>query len=422
MLALAGEGRAAQRPAAPGDTAAADTAAVAGVTASDTTAVADTTAADTTAVADSLAAVVVGAPGLVIQRIDLRGLPLVDARFTVRDGRGAWVTGLAPSDLAFTLDGKPLDPSGPGARLSSRLANDEHLTVAFAVDVSGSMRETLPIVRAAIADFVSRLAERDEVGLVTFSEAFAVPVPPGGDRARVVATLDSLAIQGNTALYDAIAGALDVLAESPNPRRALVAISDGADNRSRVALEDVRARAESAGVPIYAFALGPAADTTAMGELADATGGRLVPTTDPADLRALYAELVGLLAAEYRLELRLPGGADGAWHRLAIEVRAPLEGLAPGASRAERPFLATTGPGVARGFVAGARAAHARAGLARSWALASAAAFVLLALVVVPAGRARGRPLAPLVLLALVLALALGGFAAFLWTWLGSGV
>jgi len=347
--------------------------------------------------------------GVVIERIDVRRLPEVDVRFTVRDENGQWVQGLNPQEVSVRLDDDPI----VSGLISSRFVDGDYLTVAFAVDISGSMRAALPEVRAAIADFASRLGEKDELGLVTFNETFSVPVPLDGDRDQVVAHLDSLAIRGNTAFYDALDGALDLLARSSNPRRTLVAVSDGSDNRSTVTLEAIGERANAEGIPVYAIALGAEADTVAMRELTNATGGKLVPISDPGDLRRLYSDLAGLLTNEYRLVFSLPGGMDERFHDVAIEVDA--EGWT-----AKRPFLATKSPGVSRRFLGSRRAAAARSDLYRTWALiglpALAAAFGGVLLV----ARTRRLPLSVgLLLLTTLLAISFSGFVALLWHYFG---
>lgn len=358
----------------------------------------------------------VAAPGVTIERLDLTATPLVEARVTIVDDRGGWVHGLRADEFDVRLDDQPVELGTERAGITSRFVDGEHMSVLTVVDVSGSMRAALPHVRAAIADFAARLGEKDEIGLVTVADATRIPIPPGADRERLVALLDSLPIGGNTAILDAVVAGLDSLATRPTPRRALILLSDGADNRSTATVEEAAAGAGDHGIPIYGIALGDEADTAAMGALARASGGRLLREGDPTELRRIYTELAGLLQSEYRLTIRLTEEEANRWHRLGISLRSPPAGVPESLAATERPFLASRTPGVDRGFVSGARTAHQRGRLLWWWALGSLAALVPalgLTLAASRSERVRIRPLS--VALALTLAGALGGLGALLW-------
>lgn len=361
----------------------------------------------------------IAVPGVAIERLDLTGTPVVEARITVADAAGAWIQGLRPDEFDVRLDGRPVTLGGDRARLASRFVDGEYLTVLAVVDVSGSMRAALPHVRAALADFAARLGEKDEIGLVTVADAPRIPLPPGAGRERLAALVDSLPIGGHTAILDAVVAGLDSLAARPAPRRALIVLTDGVDNRSAADVDEAAAAARDHGIPVYAIALGARADTAAMAALAGASGGRLLRGADPAELRRIYSDLAGLLESEYRLVIRLDDPEVGRWHRLSVALRPAPPGVP---ARAERPFLATRTPGVARDFVSGARARRGRGRLLRLWGLAALVALVPVLGLALAVSRARGarmvRPL-PLALLA-ALAGAVAGLAALLvwmFTW-----
>ena len=358
-----------------------------------------------------------GSAGVRIHRVNLSESPVIDVRFTVADGSGAYVQGLGPGDLRVLVDSAEA-AYGPNLVLSSRFVDGDFLTLVFAVDVSGSMREAMPEVKAAIAEFVARLGEKDEVALLTFNESTNVPIPPTGDPAALMTFLDSLEMRGNTALYDAVAGGLDILEASPNTRRALIAVSDGSDNRSTRTMEEVRDRAVRGGIAIYGLALGEKADTAVLSALATATGGRVIAAVDPAGIRSVYSEVAGLLINEYRLVLTLPPEGRERWHTIRIDLAAAVPGLGPETSHAERPFLATRNPGASQAVLIGGRAAAARASLVRVWALAFFAAFVPISLLAALVARRRGMPFDwRLWILTVLLAGVASGVLALLYTY-----
>ena len=85
--------------------------------------------------------------------------------------------------------------------------------------------------------FVQVLKKDDEVGLFTFNTSVVGSVDLTADRERVDAAISAVEPAGETALYDAIAAALEGL-KSIKRRKAVLVFTDGEDNaaacRSRV--------------------------------------------------------------------------------------------------------------------------------------------------------------------------------------------
>ncbi len=129
-------------------------------------------------------------------------------------------------------------------------------------------------------------------------------------------------------------------------RRALVVLSDGADENSRASFAQVLTAARATSVPVFPLALGYANEDRSLkarlGELARATGGRLIESASPDALQASYGEIVELLRSSYLLgyypsaagsqalpERRLAeqiseGAAMGLrWHEVRVVLRRP---------------------------------------------------------------------------------------------------
>jgi VWFA-related protein len=82
---------------------------------------------------------------------------------------------------------------------------------------------------------------------------------------------------GKTALYDAVAAALEHLKQGNRDKKVLIVVSDGADNASKHQLAQIKAEAEKSNAIIYALGLYEADDPDrnpgVIRELARATGG-----------------------------------------------------------------------------------------------------------------------------------------------------
>ena len=165
------------------------------------------------------------------------GVAMVPLTVTVTDTNGKHVTGLTGDDFKVFEDGveQPL----------SFFACDEvPVNVALVVDTSGSMRADLPLVQAAALGLVGSLRASDRGAVVTVRENAGIPQPFTSDQALIERAIRGLSMSGATALYD---GLYVVLKEFERERRAavqvrrqaLVVLSDGLDNRSRLGFDDV---------------------------------------------------------------------------------------------------------------------------------------------------------------------------------------
>ncbi len=210
----------------------------------------------------------------------------------------------------------------------------EEATVILAMDVSRSMKAKdveptrLEAARAAAEGFLVQVPEKFRVGVVSFATRAAVGVPPTHDRALVEAALDSLTPGEGTAIGDAVA--LSVRVGQPKqppgeegeegaggedeevvvPPRAIVLISDGAQDGGSIEPAKAAEEAKERGIPVYTVLVGtpagvveerltggferiirvpPSPETLQM--LAEATGGEFFTALDDERLKEVYEEL-----------------------------------------------------------------------------------------------------------------------------------
>jgi VWFA-related protein len=102
----------------------------------------------------------------------------------------------------------------------------------------------------AIADFVRGLDRADSVAIYTFSRNLSRPGPLTKDRSEAIMGLRKSVAGDDTALYNTLLLTLRDAAKVPG-RKVVIVFSNGPDNASMVAPDDVRAVAEDEGIPIY---------------------------------------------------------------------------------------------------------------------------------------------------------------------------
>ncbi|MFQ3633995.1 extracellular solute-binding protein [Roseiflexus sp.] len=176
--------------------------------------------------------------------------------------------------------------------------NRKRADILIVVDVSGSMEgEKLEAAKAGLGTFLSRILPEDRVGLVLFSTESRLVVPPAplsDVRIKLDDAIAAMRAQGRTALYDALIDgkeALDSLPSTDDDRiRAIVLLSDGLDNSSRVTLEQVRLAFEESGISIFPVAYGVDADTDALQQIATFSRTILVQG-DTGDIGQIFENL-----------------------------------------------------------------------------------------------------------------------------------
>lgn len=190
---------------------------------------------------------------------------------------------------------------------------DEPISVAFVLDVSGSMRmlEKIESAKEAIRFFVESLRPKDKFGLVAFAdEQVAWITPFTSDRELF---LERLAVQegyGQTALNDAVAAAPGLVDDAEVGRKAIVLFTDGVDTGSDLSVPEAIAAARRVHVPIYTIGftslpeilvtktgVDPNLDT--LRRFSEETGGTLYAVNDPDDWKEAVAEISEELRFQY---------------------------------------------------------------------------------------------------------------------------
>jgi Ca-activated chloride channel family protein len=204
---------------------------------------------------------------------------MVVLTFTVTNSKGNYINGLKPSDFRVTEDGivqkintfgegnkppvqvmddgstRPLNAAVPGEldnKPGSEVRSDSFVgtNVFVLFDTSNYMYRGFVYASDAIADFVRGLDRADSVAVYTFSRNLSRPAPLTRDRGAAIFGLRKAVAGDDAALYNGLLLTLRDAAKVPG-RKVIIVFSNGPDNASMVAPDDVRAVAEDAGIPIY---------------------------------------------------------------------------------------------------------------------------------------------------------------------------
>jgi Ca-activated chloride channel family protein len=248
---------------------------------------------------------------------DKVNVEVVQVTVTVTDDTTHFIPGIPRPAFRVLEDGKPQ----PITYFSSE---DVPLELIVAVDVSGSMTAAMPKLKKAVKDFLGAIPAKDQVSLVGFNDTvFALTSKNTNPQERMKA-VDRLAPWGATALYDVIMRGTDMLGRQPG-RKALVVFTDGEDQGSHVALEDVEHRLQSSDVTLYMIAQGRGVSQDylkkTMQRLTVPTGGRTFTTDSVDQLHSAFEELLDELSNQYLLGYQPTNPTrDDKWREIKVEV------------------------------------------------------------------------------------------------------
>jgi VWFA-related protein len=117
-------------------------------------------------------------------------------------------------------------------------------------DTSNYMYRGFVYASDAIADFIRGLDRADSVAVYTYSRNLTRASDLTRDRGDAIGGLRKAVAGDDSALYNALLLTLRDAAKVPG-RKVVIVFSNGPDNASMIAPDDVRAVAEDEGIPIY---------------------------------------------------------------------------------------------------------------------------------------------------------------------------
>jgi len=301
---------------------------------------------------------------------------LVSIEAAVTDKRGANAGALDANDFVIYED-------GVAQRISNFATTDVPFNVVIVIDTSGSTRDDVILMKRAARRFLNELRPGDRVAVVAFNESIQLLTHLTSDHNRVERALALLEPGNGTAFYDALHLTVEAVLGKVQGRKAIVVLTDGVDSYGSYTFERLRPELEKASTAAYFLELNTENFTeagllrscsdrshfrfsskqlrkyyqdlettraeqptdhcllsiderrkinqrlyamahTEMGQLADRTGGRVVPVSDIQQLEPAYAQIAAELRTQYSLGYYPSNDShDGKWRSLRVEIKRP---------------------------------------------------------------------------------------------------
>jgi VWFA-related protein len=269
----------------------------------------------------------------------------VNVVFTVTDKHNHFVKDLKQADFKVLDDKRPPE-SVRGFSSETNLP----LRVGLLVDASNSIRDRFRFEQQAAIEFLNQIihSNRDQAFVLGFDTTPEITQNFTGETEKLANGVRMLRPGGGTALYDALYGACrDKLQKTTQGmRRAIILLSDGEDNQSRVTRDDAIEEAQRAEVIVYAISTNVSGVKSRgdkiMETIATSTGGRAFFPFKIEEVSDAFSQIQEELRSQYAISYK-PSEftADGRYRTIDIEsvnkkfkVRSRKGYFAPKAERA----------------------------------------------------------------------------------------
>ena len=244
-----------------------------------------------------------GGRNLILNRIESRTWPDIVLNLSLVGPDGKAVPDINPNQFEIQERGTTQNLVG----LELGPARSIPLALALVIDVSGSMNadNKLAQAKSSAAAFLNSLRPEDGATLLAFNQRVIPVTPFTNDRNALLFGVNALQASGNTAIYDALYSATDVLRSQPTTkRRAVILLTDGEDTSSKYASGAAAAVAKEAGVLVYTIGLGADVRADTLKSLAEPSGGKYYAAPSPADLTNIYNAISLELDSQFYLKYK----------------------------------------------------------------------------------------------------------------------
>jgi Ca-activated chloride channel family protein len=271
------------------------------------------------------------APQIRITQVDNSKFPQVTVYVSATDTEGQPV-GVDPSAIQISENGQVMKTTAVGASSSSgqTTKGPGQLTTLLVIDVSGSMAKAnkLTQAKAAAEAYVNQMRPSDQAGVIAFDTHVSTVQAITTDHQALIKAIDSLQSGTDTAMFDALTSAEQLLA-NVSGRKAILLLTDGMDNRSKSNEDAVINAMGLAGLTISTIGLGnpqdakslQGIDETSLKSLAQRAGGIYTYEPDPSQLASIFQQYGTALQNEYVLTYTSPSSLrDGVNRVLTVSL------------------------------------------------------------------------------------------------------
>ena len=173
---------------------------------------------------------------------------LVNLYVAVTDGAGRPLAGLGKENFRVWEDNAQQE-------IRHFSSEDVPFTIGLILDRSGSMEPVIDDVYQAALHTIEASREGDEAFVILFNDRIELLQDFTSDRKALQKAANKVRARGRTALYDAVYTALRHIQKGRNRKKALMVVTDGADNSSETQFKELLDFARQSEVLVHVIGL-----------------------------------------------------------------------------------------------------------------------------------------------------------------------
>jgi Ca-activated chloride channel family protein len=248
---------------------------------------------------------------------------------TVTTGNGRAVPGLSKEDFSVFDNHIP-------QQIKEFACEDAPAAIGFVLDASDSMGPRMAKAQEAIYALLNGVRPDDQFFLIRFSGRPDLITPLTSNTEEIRHAVRDVDIHGATALFDAMKMAWLEMPGAPQPRKAIILISDGEDNASHITPADFKQFAAESDTTVYTLFIGDMSDLAdpenwnkrngliLLDEIARQTGGQMFAVSRLKQLPQITEKIGAWIHAQYVLGYVPSGeGLNGRYHKIQVKVSRP---------------------------------------------------------------------------------------------------
>jgi len=172
---------------------------------------------------------------------------LVAVPVVVRDDQGRFLDAVSPDSFKLFEDGRQVP-------ISLFLTSEDPIKIALLMDTSRSATTVLGKIKKAASQFLKQMRPRDLAMVVSFDSEMQVLCPLSSDGRELRESIGRARSGGSyTRMRDAIREIVQGRFRTMTGRKAIVLLTDGRDQGSRLSAKDLLDAVASSNTPIYSI-------------------------------------------------------------------------------------------------------------------------------------------------------------------------
>ena len=243
----------------------------------------------------------------------------VNLYVSVLDSSGKPVRGLDMDHF------KVYEDSLPQTLTEARSAEDEPLSIALVMDMSGSMLGQALYDPQSISEFLHLLSGTDRSAVISYNERISILQRFTSDHASSISAASGAKPENGrgSCLYDALYEGLELSLSQTAGRRAVVIFTDGKDELadgsicSTRPLSDVLNFSAENRIPVFTIGIGENTDDKELQRIAETTGGSFTKITPTLDMNTVFGLIYAQLSHEYKITYKTERNAGE--HAVLVE-------------------------------------------------------------------------------------------------------